>query len=101
MTTNTLKVLNRNVMIALIGDDQPQIRQFEIDFLKQAQVSIKKITGYYQNDEFEQIKEEAHFLKTSAKAVGAEQSAMHLEALEKEAKYTETLANVPLVNNRL
>lgn len=85
MTLNSLKVLNRQVMISLIGNDSIQIRQFEIDFLKQAQVSIKKIATFYQLSDFEQIKEEAHFLKTSARAVGAEQSAMHLQNMESAA----------------
>ncbi|WP_028865445.1 Hpt domain-containing protein [Psychromonas aquimarina] len=79
------KVLNRNVMIDLIGDDRESIRQFEIDFLKQAKTSLIKIAALYNEKNLAAIKEEAHFLKTSAKAVGAEQTADLLEALEHSA----------------
>jgi len=82
MTEKHLQVLNRNVMIQLIGNEPEMIRQFEIDFLKQAKVSLRKILAMYNNSQILEIKEEAHFLKTSAKAVGAEQTSYLLQALE-------------------
>jgi len=48
---NELQVLNRQVMIDLIGDDQEMMRKFEIQFLQQAKISIAKIAELFkQND---------------------------------------------------
>lgn len=85
MTNEQLKVLNRDVMKALIGDDVAMIKKFEVEFLQQAKVSIAKFANAYKADAYEQLKEEAHFLKTSAKAIGAEQLAECLEQLEHTA----------------
>ncbi len=82
MTEKQLQILNRNVMIELIGNEPDMIRQFEIDFLKQAKVSLRNIVTMYNDSRILEIKEEAHFLKTSAKAVGAEQTSYLLQALE-------------------
>ena len=84
MINSQMQVLNRDVMKNLIGeDDLALIRKFEIEFLQQAQVSMAKIVKTYGANNLAAIKEEAHFLKTSAKAVGAEQVASLLESLEK------------------
>jgi len=72
-------------MIDLIGDDMEMMRKFEIQFLQQAKVSVGKIAAFYNDNKLIEIKEEAHYLKTSAKAVGAEQTADLLEALEQIA----------------
>jgi len=77
-----MEVLNRNVMRELIGDDNQLMKKFELEFLKQARESMRKITGLYNNNQVVLIKEEAHFLKTSAKAVGAELTADILQQLE-------------------
>lgn len=69
-------------MLDLIGDDPVMIRQFEIDFLKQAKESLLKIIQMYNQGSLIGVKEEAHFLKTSAAAVGAEQTSHLLKALE-------------------
>jgi len=76
------QILNRQVMIDLIGDDQAMMRKFEIQFLQQAKVSIAKIAELFKKNELKPIKEEAHFLKTSARAIGAEQVADLLQSLE-------------------
>lgn len=76
-------LLNNDVLTDLIGDDDLElIRKFKVDFLKQAQLSMKKIVTAFKASQFPAIKEEAHFLKTSAKAIGAEQTGALLEALE-------------------
>ncbi|MBA6252140.1 MULTISPECIES: Hpt domain-containing protein [unclassified Colwellia] len=85
MIDSQRQILNRNVMRDLIGDDVALARKFEIEFLKQAKGSINKIALSYNSHNFTAIKEEAHYLKTSAKAVGAEQTAALLEALESMA----------------
>jgi HPt (histidine-containing phosphotransfer) domain-containing protein len=82
MIDSELQILNRSVMRDLIGDDEALARKFEIEFLQQGKVSVNKLTVSYNNQNFIEIKEEAHFLKTSAKAVGAEQTAELLETLE-------------------
>ena len=82
MNEGTQQILNENIMLELIGDKPEIIKQFKIDFLKQAKASFQKITHMYNADQFIGIKEEAHFLKTSAKAVGAEQISQLLQALE-------------------
>jgi len=82
MIDSDLAILNRNVMVELIGDDESLIKQFEMEFLRQAKLSLGKIVTLYNQSEIRAIKEEAHFLKTSAKAVGAEQTAELLQQLE-------------------
>jgi len=69
-------------MRQLIGDDIQLIKQFEIDFLKQAKQSLGKIVKLFNEGNIKPIQEEAHFLKTSAKAIGAEQTADLLQELE-------------------
>ncbi|MFT5756459.1 MAG: HPt (histidine-containing phosphotransfer) domain-containing protein [Alteromonadaceae bacterium] len=76
------KILNRNVMRDLIGDDEVLTKKFHIEFLKQAKISLNKIALCFNSNDFTAIKEEAHFLKTSAKAIGAEKTAYLLENLE-------------------
>ncbi len=85
MNNQPREVLNREVMRNLIGDDMVLIRKFEVEFLQQAKLSVAKIVQLYGREQFSEIKEEAHFLKTSAKAVGAEQVADLLETLEGNA----------------
>ena len=82
MNGGTRNILNREIMIDLIGNEPELIKQFEIDFLKQAKVSLQKIADMYNASQIAAIAEEAHFLKTSAKAVGAEQISHLLQALE-------------------
>ncbi|GLX80405.1 hypothetical protein tinsulaeT_37450 [Thalassotalea insulae] len=79
---NKKQVLNKEVMINLIGDDQVAARKFEIEFLKQAKDSIAEITAYFNQERFKEISEAAHYLKTSANAIGAEITADHLQQLE-------------------
>ena len=85
MSEPQLQILNRNVMRDLIGDDVELTRKFEIEFLHQAKLSLKKIVQFYNGDNLLPIKDEAHFLKTSARAVGAEKTAELLECLERIA----------------
>jgi len=90
MDDMTPAVLNREVIRQLIGDDKQLIKQFEVDFLKQAKQSLSKIVKLYNDGQITSIKEEAHFLKTSAKAIGAEQTAdllldLEMLSLEKNA----------------
>jgi len=96
MTDVNLAVLNRSVMRELIGDDDALAKQFETEFLKQAKLSLNKIVGFFNKDEFKEIKEEAHFLKTSAKAIGAELTADLLQQLE-QASLDANKANCKII----
>jgi HPt (histidine-containing phosphotransfer) domain-containing protein len=86
MNEKNLSVLNPDILEALIGDDKELTDQFRIDFLKQAKVSLEKIYHHFNNENFKEIKEEAHYLKTSAKAIGAEITGDQLQMLEQYAE---------------
>jgi len=77
-----LKTINQQVMIDLIGDVKAEIVHFQQQFLRQAKTSLQHIAQLYRQEQFNKIKDEAHFLKTSAKAIGAELCAYHLQTLE-------------------
>lgn len=82
MTNNKLQIFNKNTMAELVGDDSELIKKFQIEFLQQAKQSIGKLSDAYGKENYQALKEEAHFLKTSAKAIGAEQTAGLLQELE-------------------
>ena len=79
------KSLNPQVMIELIGDDKASARKFYSDFLQQAKSSCGLLKQAYQDSAYQELKDHAHFLKTSAKAVGAEVLAEQLQELEEQA----------------
>lgn len=79
------KTLNSKVMLDLIGDDKDKIKQFQIDFLSQANTYYKKLVACFNQSQFSQIKEHAHFLKTSANAIGAEKTGYFLASIEQFA----------------
>ncbi|CAH9050451.1 hypothetical protein PSECIP111951_00195 [Pseudoalteromonas holothuriae] len=81
-TLDSLKTLNEDVMLELLGDDRDEINSFRQQFLVQAKNSLQKIAGYYRQNQIKAIKDEAHYLKTSAKAIGAERCAYYLQQLE-------------------
>lgn len=106
MNNTQRQILNRNIMRDLIGDDEALTKQFHIEFLKQAKVSLNKIATLFNSDNFPSIKEEAHFLKTSAKAIGAEKTAYLLEnlemmALEKEIDKEQCKQQIVHINTAL
>lgn len=69
-------------MTELIGDEPELIAQFQADFINQAQLSLKELATHYNHREFDALKQSAHFLKTSAKAIGAEEVTEILQQLE-------------------
>ncbi|ATC93739.1 Hpt domain-containing protein [Pseudoalteromonas tunicata] len=77
-----LKTLNPQTLKDLIGNEPNEIIQFRIRFLQQAQDNLKALVTQFNHDQFDEIKENAHFLKTSAKAIGAEVTADLLQQLE-------------------
>ena len=80
-----LLTLNKQTLVDLIGNEPEELYQFRLRFLQQAKESLKKLVQLYNADSYNEIKEEAHFLKTSAKAIGAEKTAQFLQQLEHEA----------------
>ncbi len=76
------ELLNHQTLVMLVGDDKATIEKFQKDFISQARQSLQKISGLYNAKHLPEIKEEAHFLKTSAKAIGAEKAAELLQQLE-------------------
>ncbi|KZN43972.1 Hpt domain-containing protein [Pseudoalteromonas luteoviolacea] len=78
-----LKTLNRNTIIDLVGDEPDKIRKFHAEFLAQAATVLKTIVQSFNINDFGELKSQAHFLKTSARAVGAERSAYFLETIER------------------
>ncbi|MGJ8693656.1 MAG: Hpt domain-containing protein [Thalassotalea sp.] len=104
MRNSPSEILNKNVMVDLIGNEPETIRKFEVEFIKQAHASMKSIIAQYKQDDFNQIKETAHFLKTSARAVGAEQTGDLLESLEKIALMKDKAQckeHIILINNAI
>ncbi|QYJ89173.1 MULTISPECIES: Hpt domain-containing protein [Shewanella] len=79
---NSPQILNPKIMRDLIGNDPALIAQFKQDFVAQARTSLRELATHYNNREFAGLKQKAHFLKTSAKAIGAEEVADKLQQLE-------------------
>lgn len=73
---------NPNVMVELIGDDHNKIKQFQVHFLRQANEYFGKLAGAYNHEQYAELKEHAHFLKTSANAIGAEKTGYYLATIE-------------------
>lgn len=80
--SDSKQVLNRQVIKNLIGNEPEMIKQFETDFIGQAKQTLQIIKLQFNSGQLFDVKEQAHFLKTSAKAVGAEQTAALLQELE-------------------
>lgn len=78
-------VLNPKMMQDLIGNDPELIAQLKKDFTPQAQLCLKELAGHYNDREFEPLRLAAHFLKTSAKAIGAEEVTEILQQIEHAA----------------
>ncbi|KID55884.1 hypothetical protein JF50_16190 [Pseudoalteromonas luteoviolacea] len=79
---NELQTLNRRTIEELVGDEPAKIAKFHFEFLKQASVVLKSIVKSFNISDFNELKSQAHYLKTSAKAVGAERCAYFLETIE-------------------
>ncbi|CAM4137294.1 Hpt domain-containing protein [Shewanella aquimarina] len=79
---NSPQILNPKIMRDLIGNDPTLIAQFKQDFVSQARSSLRELATHYNNREFKGLKQGAHFLKTSAKAIGAEEVTDKLQQLE-------------------
>jgi CheY-like chemotaxis protein/HPt (histidine-containing phosphotransfer) domain-containing protein len=87
---NELPILSHNVLIDFIGNDKNSINEFYIEFMQQADTSMKFLTMHFNARNFEKISEEAHFLKTSAMAIGAQRTGQILHILEDKAREKST-----------
>ena len=90
MNKKKLILFNPKTLADLIGDDKKLTQQLKIDFLKQAKISLEKIYLHFNNNDFNEIKEEAHYLKTSANAIGAEITGEQLQLLEQYSEHKKT-----------
>ncbi|NTS77129.1 Hpt domain-containing protein [Catenovulum sp. SM1970] len=77
-----LPVYDKEVITSLIGDDPTLIRKYQNQFFHQAKLSLRSFVSNYRSQDSGALKEGAHFLKTSAKAIGALACADLLERLE-------------------
>ncbi|MCF2907858.1 Hpt domain-containing protein [Pseudoalteromonas sp. DL2-H2.2] len=77
--------LNQQTLVDLIGEDMPTIARFQRDFVTQAESSCKLFLSAYSSAAYPELKEHAHFLKTSARAIGAERCSEYLAQLEEAA----------------
>lgn len=80
--SDQMQLLNPETMAELLGDDTELINQFKQQFLEQAHECLPKLIKEFKQSSFEDMKETAHFLKTSARAVGAEQMSYLLQDIE-------------------
>ncbi|WP_440904211.1 Hpt domain-containing protein [Catenovulum sp. SX2] len=80
-----IPVYDPNVLTGLIGDDIESIQQYKSEFLQQCVPSLREIAAAFNKNDKHAVKEAAHYLKTSAKAVGAMRCANRLQAIEEAA----------------
>ncbi|WP_016955709.1 Hpt domain-containing protein [Catenovulum agarivorans] len=80
-----IPVYDPKVLTSLIGDDQQSINEYKSEFLKQCVPSLRQIAAAFNNNDKNAVKEAAHYLKTSAKAVGALRCANRLQEIEDSA----------------
>ena len=80
-----IPVYDPNVLTSLIGDDQESINEYKSEFIKQCVPSLREIAAAFNKNDKNAVKEAAHYLKTSAKAVGAMRCASRLQAIEDTA----------------
>lgn len=96
-TFDSKAVLNREIMKELVGDDMEYIQKCELDFIKQAQTIYNEIVAAFKQSDYPLIKDRAHFLKTSSKAIGAEQLSHLLQELEHRSLDTDTASCKSLI----
>ncbi|KMT66238.1 Hpt domain-containing protein [Catenovulum maritimum] len=80
------KVFDESIMHSLIGEEPELISEYQLEFYKQSITTLKEIALLFNKKDFQALKESAHFLKTSAKAIGAMRCASTLQALEDTAR---------------
>ncbi len=81
------QLINDKVMQALLGDDDESILEFKQQFLVQSAQCLMQMKDLLISEDLIELGFTAHFLKTSAQAIGAEQSAHLLAEIEQAAKH--------------
>lgn len=89
MLTNNLPILDNKVLLGLLGGNKSQLRAFQLEFLLEASVTVEKISLAKNKVDFDSIKNMAHYLCSSATAVGASRFANTLMQLEESAEQRE------------
>lgn len=77
-----MMTLNTSTLSQLLGDDPQTIQSFYADFLTQAKQEANTMRACCARLDYAGLAEHAHFLKTSAAAIGGEQMASLLQRLE-------------------
>tara|TARA_R110002167_G_scaffold114348_1_gene288044 strand:+ start:69472 stop:74622 length:5151 start_codon:yes stop_codon:yes gene_type:complete len=83
---NAASVINMAVLNDMFGEDSDKAHFFLKKFVPQAELLIKEITDAVKQQDSETITFNAHKLKSSARAVGAEKLANIFEQLEQASK---------------
>ncbi|WP_111977688.1 Hpt domain-containing protein [Algibacillus agarilyticus] len=82
---NDCAIYDPAILSSLIGNEEDLINEYKQEFIKQSITSLKTIALNYNKHDYHAMKEDAHYLKTSAKALGALQCAQRLQAIENAA----------------
>ncbi len=82
---NRKNIFNRQPLIDLIGDNESLIAEYQQAFMRQALNSLDALASKLDHHDFSGVKETAHFLKTSARVVGADYILECLDKLENAA----------------
>ncbi|MER2491998.1 Hpt domain-containing protein [Catenovulum sediminis] len=77
-----IPIYDPEVLVSLIGDDQPLIEEYKKEFVKQCVPTLRGIAAAFNKNENTEVKDQAHYLKTSAKAIGAMRCAARLQKIE-------------------
>ncbi|MBK6906693.1 MAG: PAS domain S-box protein [Rhodocyclaceae bacterium] len=91
-----------SVLVAMIGDDPADIREFLNDFRVSAGKIAADIQAAYQQNQPQQVGELAHKLKSSARSVGAlalGELCASLEVAGKQSQSAELASQVPVFEN--
>ena len=97
MANYPLKILNNETLIALVGDESSTLQKFQREFLLQSKQCLKTLVHEFNTQNFPSLVETAHYLKTSAKSVGAEQVSDTLQNLEKTGSHRDITATKKLL----
>jgi len=94
-------LLNKQTMIDLLGNDDDSIQYFRLQFVEQSEAILPELLEYLESGCFDKLQLKAHFLKTSAKAVGAEMTADSLYQLELSANAQDPKTSAMIMDSLL
>ncbi|MGB0938736.1 MAG: Hpt domain-containing protein [Colwellia sp.] len=92
------QLLNPKTMIDILGDDEDSIKEFRLLFIEQSTQCLPELRELLRMQSFDKLKLKAHYLKTSARAVGAEKSALQLYKLENSAVMHNAIESAKIID---